>query len=49
MVDNYFNIILEDCMCMFEWFYYLGFCGYEYGKKSCSILGENSNSLFNWI
>lgn len=46
--DNYLNITPEDRMCMFERFYHPGPRGHEYGKKSRSILGENSNSSLNW-
>ena len=46
--DNYLNITPEDRICMFERFYHPGPRGNEYGKKSRSILGENSNSSLNW-
>ena len=48
MADNYLNIAPEDGICMFERFYHPGPRGNEYGRKSRSILGENSNSSFNW-
>lgn len=48
MADNYLNITPDDNMCMFERFYHPGPKGHEYGRKSRSILGENSNSSFNW-
>lgn len=47
-VDNHLNITPEDRMCMFDRFYHPGPKGHEYGKKSRSILGENSNSSLNW-
>lgn len=48
MTDNYLNITPEDRICMFERFYHPGVRGHEYGQKSRSILGENSNSSLNW-
>lgn len=46
--DVHFNITPDDSMCMFERFYHPGPKGHEYGQKSRSILGENSNSSHNW-
>lgn len=46
--DNHLDISPDDQMCMFERFYHPGLKGHEYGQKSRSILGENSNSSLNW-
>lgn len=46
--DDYLNITPNDRMCMFDRFYHPGPKGHEYGQKSRSILGENSNSSHNW-
>ena len=46
--DSYLNITPEDRICMFERYYHPGPKGHEYGQKSRSILGENSNSSLNW-
>lgn len=46
--DNDLNITPDYNICMFERFYHPGTRGHDYGKKSRSILGENSNSSPNW-
>ena len=47
--DNFLDLLLENNICMYDRYHHKGSDGCQYGRKSLSLLGPDSNSSINWI